>query len=64
MDPNRTEPELDLNKRRRTEPIPNQYNSVRFGLWYTSQGFLYTMLNRALRTTDVDIITQMGLFYC
>jgi tetratricopeptide (TPR) repeat protein len=30
--------------------------------WYTYEGFLYTMLNRALRTTDVDIIIKMGFF--
>jgi hypothetical protein len=30
--------------------------------WYTSEGFLYTMLNRALRMTDVDIIIQMVFF--
>jgi hypothetical protein len=30
--------------------------------WYTHEGFLYTMLNRALRTTDVDIIIKMGFF--
>jgi tetratricopeptide (TPR) repeat protein len=28
--------------------------------WYTCECFLYPMLNRALRTTDVDIIIQMG----
>jgi tetratricopeptide (TPR) repeat protein len=30
--------------------------------WYTCDCFLYPMLNRALRTTDVDIIIQMGFF--
>jgi tetratricopeptide (TPR) repeat protein len=30
--------------------------------WYTYQGFLFTMLNRALRTTDVDIMIKMGFF--
>jgi tetratricopeptide (TPR) repeat protein len=30
--------------------------------WYTCECFLYPMLNRALRTTDVDIIIQMGFF--
>jgi tetratricopeptide (TPR) repeat protein len=30
--------------------------------WYTFECFLYPMLNRALRTTDVDIIIQMGFF--
>jgi tetratricopeptide (TPR) repeat protein len=30
--------------------------------WYTCECFLYPMLNRALRTTDVDIIIQMSFF--
>jgi tetratricopeptide (TPR) repeat protein len=30
--------------------------------WYTYECFLYTMLNRALRTTDVDIIITLGFF--
>jgi tetratricopeptide (TPR) repeat protein len=30
--------------------------------WYTRDCFLYLMLNRALRTTDVDIIIKMGFF--
>jgi hypothetical protein len=31
-------------------------------LWYTLQCFLYPMLNRALRTMDVNIIIMMGFF--
>jgi tetratricopeptide (TPR) repeat protein len=30
--------------------------------WYTSDCFLYSMLNRALRMMDVDIIIKMGFF--
>ena len=30
--------------------------------WYTCEGFLYPMLNRALRLMDVDIIIKMGFF--
>jgi tetratricopeptide (TPR) repeat protein len=30
--------------------------------WYTYECFLYPMLNRALRLTDVDIIIKMGFF--
>ncbi|CAF2759705.1 unnamed protein product [Rotaria sp. Silwood2] len=30
--------------------------------WYTSPYFLFTMLNRALRLMDVDIILKMGFF--
>ena len=30
--------------------------------WYTYECFLYSMLNRALRTMDVEIITKLGFF--
>jgi tetratricopeptide (TPR) repeat protein len=30
--------------------------------WYTSDSFLYSMLNRALRVMDVDLIIKMGFF--
>jgi hypothetical protein len=30
--------------------------------WYSYASFLYTMLNRALRTQEVDIILKMGFF--
>jgi tetratricopeptide (TPR) repeat protein len=30
--------------------------------WYTSDFFLYSMLNRALRVMDMDIIIRMGFF--
>jgi tetratricopeptide (TPR) repeat protein len=30
--------------------------------WYTYECFLYSMLNRALRTMEVDVITTMGFF--
>jgi tetratricopeptide (TPR) repeat protein len=30
--------------------------------WYTSEDFLYPMLNRALRTMDMRIIIEMGFF--
>jgi tetratricopeptide (TPR) repeat protein len=30
--------------------------------WYTSECFLYSMLNRALRTMEVDTIIKMGFF--
>jgi hypothetical protein len=32
--------------------------------WYTAQYFLYSMLNRALRVSDVDIIIKMGFYIC
>jgi tetratricopeptide (TPR) repeat protein len=30
--------------------------------WYTSDSFLYSMLNRALRVMEVDLIIKMGFF--
>jgi len=30
--------------------------------WYTYDCFLYSMLNRALRTMEIDLITKMGFF--
>jgi hypothetical protein len=30
--------------------------------WYTSDGFLYSMFNRALRVMEVDLIIKMGFF--
>jgi tetratricopeptide (TPR) repeat protein len=30
--------------------------------WYTHPGFIYSMLNRALRTLEVDTIIKMGFF--
>ncbi|CAF3882578.1 unnamed protein product [Adineta steineri] len=32
--------------------------------WYTYPSFIYSMLNRALRTLDADIIISMGFFIC
>src|ERR1700722_11656612 len=30
--------------------------------WYTRECFTYSMLNRALRTMDIDIVIKMGFF--
>jgi tetratricopeptide (TPR) repeat protein len=30
--------------------------------WYTSDSFLYSLLNKALRTMEVDVIIEMGFF--
>jgi tetratricopeptide (TPR) repeat protein len=32
--------------------------------WYTCEYFLYSILNRALRTLEVDTILKMGFFIC
>ncbi len=36
------------------------YNSAIW--WYTREWDLYSLLNRALRTVDIDLITKMGFF--
>ena len=30
--------------------------------WYTKESFIYSMLNRALRTSDIEIVIKMGFF--
>ena len=42
--------------------LKRSYRSKTPVWWYTCQCFLYPMLNRALRTNDVDIIIKMGFF--
>jgi tetratricopeptide (TPR) repeat protein len=44
------------------DQLKREYHNQTPTWWYTYQSFLYTMLNRALRTTDVDIIIKMGFF--
>jgi len=46
------------------DQIENEYRDHEPIWWYTRQTFLYSMLNRALRLMDVDIIIQMGFFVC
>jgi tetratricopeptide (TPR) repeat protein len=38
------------------------YSSSSAIWWYTRQCFTYTMLNKALRTQDIEIIIKMGFF--
>ena len=42
--------------------VETEYGSHEPIWWYTYDCFLYFMLNRALRTMDVDLITKMGFF--
>ncbi|CAF1287117.1 unnamed protein product [Adineta steineri] len=44
------------------EKLKRDYHNQRPIWWYTSQCFLYSMLNQALRLMDVDIIIRMGFF--
>jgi len=49
---------------RNVNKIANEYRDHQPIWWYTCETFLYSMLNRALRLMDVDIIIQMGFFVC
>jgi tetratricopeptide (TPR) repeat protein len=42
--------------------IEKDYNLHQPIWWYTYPCFLYSMLNRALRTMEVELITKMGFF--
>jgi tetratricopeptide (TPR) repeat protein len=42
--------------------LKQSYRSKTPVWWYTCQCFLYPMLNRALRMSDLDIIIKMGFF--
>ena len=44
------------------DQIEKKYRNHQPIWWYTCETFLYSMLNRALRLMDVDIIIQMGFF--
>jgi len=49
-------------KLRIVNQIEKEYRDHQPIWWYTRETFLYSMLNRALRLMDVDIIIQMGFF--
>ena len=44
------------------EKLEKEYHRHQPIWWYTYNIFLYSMLNRALRTMEVDIIIKMGFF--
>jgi tetratricopeptide (TPR) repeat protein len=44
------------------DKIEKEYHRHQPIWWYTYQCFLYSMLNRALRTMDVDLIIKMGFY--
>jgi tetratricopeptide (TPR) repeat protein len=52
----------DANELKNVEQLKREYQDQTSIWWYTCECFLYPMLNRALRTTDVDIIIKMGFF--
>jgi tetratricopeptide (TPR) repeat protein len=47
---------------KKAEELQKTYRDQTPIWWYTSECFLYSMLNRALRRMDVDIIIKMGFF--
>ena len=44
------------------EKLRREYRDRQPIWWYTYQSFLYSMLNRALRLMDVDLLVKMGFF--
>jgi len=44
------------------EKFEKEYRRYEPIWWYTYSSFLYSMLNKALRTMEVDLIIQMGFF--
>ena len=44
------------------ETFERKYHEYSPIWWYTYEGFLYPMLNRALRMMEVDIVIKMGFF--
>jgi tetratricopeptide (TPR) repeat protein len=44
------------------DKIEKEYRHHQPIWWYTSNCFLYSMLNKALRTMEVDLIIKMGFF--
>ncbi|CAF1504522.1 unnamed protein product [Adineta steineri] len=51
--------DIDLSK---IEAFERNYRGHTVIWWYTSECFLYSMLNQALRLMDVDIILRIGFF--
>jgi len=47
---------------KKVDKIEKEYRHRQPIWWYTYQSFLYSMLNRALRTMEVDLIIKMGFF--
>jgi tetratricopeptide (TPR) repeat protein len=47
---------------KQVDKLEREYHNKTPIYWYTCDGFLYSMLNCALRFMDVDIIVRMGFF--
>ena len=49
-------------QQRHLDKLENEYDDHKPIWWYTSQCFLYSMLNCALRTMDTELIINLGFF--
>ncbi|CAF1267984.1 unnamed protein product [Adineta steineri] len=47
---------------RHVDTLENEYRRRTPIWWYTQQCFLFSMLNRALRVVDIDLIIKLGFF--
>jgi len=47
---------------RKVEKLEKDYNYYKPSWWYTNNGYLYAMVNKALRTMEVDLIIIVGFF--
>jgi tetratricopeptide (TPR) repeat protein len=52
----------DAREPKHVNEFEQEYHNKTPIYWYTCEGFLYSMLNCALRLMDVDIIVRMGFF--
>jgi uncharacterized protein YoxC len=52
----------DGHEPKQVDKLEREYHNKTPICWYTCESSLYSMLNRALRLMDVDIIVRMGFF--
>jgi tetratricopeptide (TPR) repeat protein len=52
----------NITELKNVDKIEREYHCHQPIWWYTYQCFLYSMLNKALRTMEVDLIIKMGFF--
>lgn len=52
----------DVNELHVIDEFNHSYQTHSPAWWYTRECFLYKMLNKALRTHDIDILCKMGFF--
>jgi Tfp pilus assembly protein PilF len=52
----------DGHESKHVDEFEREYHNKKPIWWYSSEAFVYSMLNRALRLMDADIIVRMGFF--